>query len=265
MLDRVRQTGLSDELLSEVEFRLRRQRTKRRIVAKTVLSAAAFAMLLLWGIPYLTQTATVVNPSGRSETVTLSDGSSVELNGRAEIKTDFRYGKRSVRLVRGEAYFAVTKDPAHPFLVATPQGTIRVTGTHFDVHVVRDGHAEVTLVEGAVTVELPGSEAAHLAPGQRLMFGPSLRDLQDLSQSELANAMAWREGRIVLDGFTLAEAAARLSEVHGCAISVTREAASIRLGGSYPLNDLPRFLEALASTQAVKVRALPDGSYAIGL
>ena len=42
-------------------------------------------------------------------------------------------GARRVRLASGQAFFTVTKNPARPFIVETPAGAVRVTGTAFDV------------------------------------------------------------------------------------------------------------------------------------
>ena len=63
---------------------------------------------------------------------------------------DFRYGRRFLRLEQGEVFLSVAKDAASPFLVDTPAGRVRVTGTEFNVRVVAGSRLEVTLLEGEV-------------------------------------------------------------------------------------------------------------------
>lgn len=65
--------------------------------------------------------------------VALPDGSLVDLRGDSQIETEFTATERRVRLVRGEAYFAVTKNPDRPFLVSVGSTTVRAVGTAFDV------------------------------------------------------------------------------------------------------------------------------------
>jgi transmembrane sensor len=59
--------------------------------------------------------------------------------------------RRAVTFSRGEAFFDVAKDPAQPFVVITPHGTIRVVGTEFSVAYKGDS-VVVTVVEGRVAV-----------------------------------------------------------------------------------------------------------------
>jgi transmembrane sensor len=59
----------------------------------------------------------VVSVTTESVPRLLADGSTARLKAGAEIAEAFSSGERRVRLLRGEAYFAVTKDAARPFLV----------------------------------------------------------------------------------------------------------------------------------------------------
>jgi transmembrane sensor len=163
-------------------------------------------------MPLLRDTATIISAPGQHLSLALADGSQVELNAHTSLHTDFRYGRRHLRLDRGEAFFSVAKDPAHPFLLETPRGTVRVTGTVFNVRLTSGDQPEVTLHEGSVRFETGAVASIALAPGQQLaMDGPAFR-VRDLLPTDLENLTAWRKGRLVLDGLTLAEAAGRLAE-----------------------------------------------------
>jgi transmembrane sensor len=214
-------------------------------------------------VPWLRETSAVATIAAHRETLALLDGSSAELNASTGVRTDFRYGRRIVHLDRGEAFFSVAKDAAHPFFVETPAGKVRVTGTKFNVRLEENGAAEVTLLEGTVVFERDDSSArrAELTPGQQ--FDSARVGVLTLTSSDLENVTAWRQGRLAFDGLTLAEVAARLSAFHGVHIDVDPAAAGFRPGGSFPVDNLPAILHALETALDVRVLLNGDGSYRI--
>jgi transmembrane sensor len=221
--------------------------------------AAALVVAALWLVPYFRDTQTVATVAAQRSTLSLPDGSRLDLNAQTTLHTDFRHGERRVRLEKGEAYFSVAKDAAHPFLVETPGGTVRVTGTEFNVRLAA-GRPEVTLLEGSVGFENAAARVK-LVPGDQLSADG---DLHHLADAELGNVTAWRQGRIVLNGLTLAEAAARFAEFHGKVITVAPELAVMRMGGSYSLDDLPGFFDALSDERlALHVIRRDTDNYAI--
>ena len=204
--------------------------------------AAAVALAALWVVPYFRDIQTVATVAAQRSTLSLPDGSRTDLNAQTTLFTDFRHGRRYVRLEKGEAWFSVAKDKEHPFAVETPGGTVLVTGTQFNVRLAPGGHPEVTLLEGTVAFENAAARL-QLVPGQQISAAGELRQL---SATELDNVTAWREGRIVLTGLTLGEAAARFAAFHGKTITVAPELAVLQMGGSYSLDDLPGFFDALS-------------------
>lgn len=213
--------------------------------------AAALAIAAVWIVPYVRDTQKVATIAAQRSTLSLPDGSRTDLNAQTALFTDFRHGRRFVRLEKGEAFFSVAKDAAHPFFVETPGGTVRVTGTQFNVRLASDGRPEVTLIEGAVEIQNALARLT-LAPSQQLSTAGELRTL---APRDLDRITAWREGRIVLNGLTLAEAAGQFAAYHGQRIDVAPELASRQMGGRYALDDLPGFLESL-STDTLALRVI---------
>lgn len=246
-----------DEVLARIEQRAKRRQARRRRITTGTAAAAVVAFAVLWGVPLLRDTSSVSTACRQS--VALADGSLADLNARTVLHTDFRYGRRLVRLDRGEAYFAVAKDPAHPFLVETPAGTVRVIGTKFNVRLTGD-RAEVTLLEGAVTVERPDAGLQKLTPGEQLTTGAAVHRLDETA---LENAVAWREGRLALDGRTLGDAIERLAAYHGRQIEIAPEIAALRTGGSVSLEDLAAALAALQETLPIRVLPMEGGNFRI--
>ncbi|MBS0662900.1 MAG: FecR domain-containing protein [Verrucomicrobia bacterium] len=85
------------------------------------------------------------------ERQTLADGSVVELNQGARIEVNFSKTERHVRLVAGEAHFAVAKNPNWPFFVDTDKVSVRAVGTAFSVTLAKTEVA-VLVTEGKVQV-----------------------------------------------------------------------------------------------------------------
>lgn len=85
----------------------------------------------------------------------LEDGSVVELKDDAELALAFTDGVRRVILRRGEAHFAVAKNPNRPFVVEAGGIEVRAVGTAFAVR-HRARAIEVVVTEGRVAVEESG-------------------------------------------------------------------------------------------------------------
>lgn len=107
-------------------------------------------------------------PRGKDCHLVLPDGTKVWLN--AESKLDFPAhfgsGKRVVHL-KGEAYFEVTKDKKHPFVVENDYFTTTVLGTVFNIRAYDKKDANVVLVSGSVAVSTGFlSDVKYIKPGE---------------------------------------------------------------------------------------------------
>src|SRR5271155_194288 len=88
---------------------------------------------------------------GERRSLTLPDGSTVDLNARSSIRIEFSTTERHVELLDGQALFQVAKDKQRPFTVGSGDATVRAVGTQFDVYRKSSG-TTVTVLEGRVAV-----------------------------------------------------------------------------------------------------------------
>ena len=88
---------------------------------------------------------------GERRSITLADGSTVDLNARSKLRVEFSKNERRVELLDGQALFQVAKDHTRPFIVASGEATVRAVGTQFDVN-RKSGGTTVTVLEGRVAV-----------------------------------------------------------------------------------------------------------------
>ncbi len=247
----------------------RRGRWVRWGVPATLAAAAAVA-LVLWPGRTPTQSAEVATPMAQRQTFTLADGTQVDLNAQTNLQIEIGRRERRVRLASGEAFFAVRKDPARPFIVETPAGSVRVTGTQFDVRTDAADAFEVTVVAGTVLAN-PGDAGGRaaapvsLTAGDRLSAGPRGIAVQPLSAAALDAALAWRQGQAVFDGVPLRDAVALFARYHGRGIAVSAGAAERRIGGRFSLDDLDGFFAALEEVLPVRVTHNLNGTVQVSL
>jgi len=224
------------------------------------LAALVLAPLTLYGWRRLRPDAdqTLRTAIGEQRTVTLSDGSRVSLDANTLVKVAYSPALRLAEVVEGRAHFEVAKDKARPMKVRAGRRTVTALGTAFTVE--HEGErVVVTLVEGrvAVTETAPARGVApppkELAPQQQLVFAadaaPRMHEAVDVER-----AMAWREGKLVFDDESLADAAARVNNYSRVKIVVEdAPARALRVSGIFNAGDTPAFVEAVQSYFPVDV------------
>jgi transmembrane sensor len=225
------------------------------VLAGAVLTAAAAVALFFTTGGPPPQRADYATPVAQRAAHNLADGTRVELNARTLLAVDFSAAARRVRLDEGEAFFAVAKDAARPFTVETPAGSVRVTGTQFAVRVEPAGLA-VIVAEGSVNALRPNGTMASLIAGDHYVQTADQTQMRRLSAAQLADTLAWREGKAVFRDVALREVVATLARHHGRELTVDEAIADKRIGGTFRLDDIRSFLNLL--TQAVEVRIEGD-------
>lgn len=155
-------------------------RKGRLIPLRRFAAAAAVAAILVASfMTYRIVTAPFVHSFHNADTVAMHvampDGTDVWLGPGTSLSYDdtFRVDGRNVEL-DGEAYFDVTHDAQHPFIVTTSAFRVRVLGTVFNVRSFSgESVAEATLAEGSVALQHPGGRnLICLHPGQQAVMYP---------------------------------------------------------------------------------------------
>jgi transmembrane sensor len=205
--------------------------------AALTISLAAYYPPRLWQADYLTN-------KGERRQLSLADGSRVTLNSGSAVEVHFDGAVRRIELLQGEAFFQVTKDANHPFIVSTDGREIRAVGTAFDVHRLA-GHTDVELVEGIV--ELQDAEHKHrlrLQAGQAATIGAGGIDTQPARPTE--NMALWRDGLLQFDGLPLGAAVAQINRYRpGKLILLNQALAETRISGLFRLDALDQAVASL--------------------
>lgn len=163
-------------------------------------------------------------PPGQRANITLSDGTNVWLNACSELTypASFKEETRNVSL-KGEAYFDVSKDAEHPFVVQTNRYDIKVLGTKFNVRAEElNCEFSAALLEGSIelTNNLEPGSKLRLAPMQKAelrgndMVVESIRNLDDYR---------WKEGLICFEDIRFADLMQRFEKTYDIRIVIRNE------------------------------------------
>ncbi|QKJ36183.1 FecR family protein [Pseudomonas sp. MPDS] len=234
---------------------------------------AVAAAVLVLGVPLAAYTGWnlgwVANSYERFEAdtsvrhITLGDGSQVELNLGSELVFANYKNERRVTLKKGEAFFDVSHDTQHPFVVRAGQGQVRVTGTRFNVWMYQD-QVRVTLVEGSVWVtsnQALAGNGSQLSPGMQASYKagdyqPQIREV-DANDSSLA----WRNGKLVLDNLALSDALPLINRyLEHPVMLADNSTGALRIGGIYNLNEVKNLVPSLPKVLPVYLTQNQDGN-----
>ncbi|MCX6941928.1 MAG: FecR domain-containing protein [Verrucomicrobia bacterium] len=269
------------DLLATPRARPRRwaRLTKFPFAVRTLAAAAAVALgvfVLQSNVPETPPSSGTVRVIPTPERLTLEDGSVVELNHGGKLEIDFSSETRRVRLVRGEAHFTVTKNPARPFIVEANGVAVRAVGTAFNVrHSV--AAIEVLVTEGQVQVErsiavVAASAPTPLAPaptalvaGERAIVDTTAPAAQPVvaavTPTEIAHALSWQGVRLEFAELPLAEVVTEFNLRNRQQLVVDDATTGrLRVGGSFRADNVDGFVRLLEASFGVSAQRRADGA-----
>jgi transmembrane sensor len=237
--------------------------------------ALALAMLILMAGPQLAlrltmQEETQGTASGERRSLSLPDGTRVLLNAQSRLQVHFSPQQREVRLLQGEALFTISHEPRRPFHVRIDNILVEDVGTSFDVRREQSG-ADITVAQGRVIVQTVHQVRRDTGALQGIRAGdsesktpahPPITLVQEeeafvpvngarppvrhLSERQLAARTAWKDGLIVLDEMTLAQAIREFNRYNPLQLVLADEqVGSLRLGGEFKLSEPLAFVSSL--------------------
>lgn len=166
---------------------------------------AAACIVLMLGVGILLKSRVdikdiTVTTASAADSVKLNDGTLVYLAANSVFKypEQFNSKTRSVTLLKGNAFFKVTKDPKHPFIITSASIKTRVLGTSFHISLDK-GRSSVTVITGHVRVS-SDKQITYLEPNERAVFTTSGLKKQRVSDMSL---YSWYKKDIDLNNVNL--------------------------------------------------------------
>ena len=214
-------------------------------IAAAMILVAALATGY-WSYATRPQQAAFATRLGGHETVTLSDGTRVELNTSTSIRVKYSSNAREFWLDKGEAYFQVRHDPAHPLTVYAGDRRITDIGTTFDI-LHESGDLEVAVLEGRVGFDAAAAPKTAspllLTKGEAIVATATDMSVVHKTDRQLMNELSWRRGVLVFDGTKLAEAAREINRYNVQKIVIADpKLAEVAITGTVSVNDPQQFV-----------------------
>lgn len=150
-------------------------------------------------------------PRGGEFRYELADGTRVWLNAESELRFPETFGGGERRVyVKGEVFFDVAHDEAHPFVVSTGRGDVRVLGTRFNLTDYAGTPLAATLVEGRIRFHTPDGRDYDVRPSQQLTFDEAGGTV-DVQTVDVSVYTAWVDHQFVFRNQSLEDIMTTLS------------------------------------------------------
>lgn len=220
------------------------------VLVFAVLSAMLPNLIQDWQSDYTTA-------AGERRLISLEDGSRLTLNTGSAVAVEFTAAQRTVKLLRGEAYFEVAANKARPFVVVAGAVAARAVGTAFSVAALDGDQEEVAVSEGVVAVTA-GVEIRNLSANQHVHW----RDggLESVQTVDTENHLAWRRGQVVFSRQPLAAVIQEINRYRKWPIIIANRSLANRvISGVFKTDDPKAVISALTHTLSAQAIGLPGG------
>jgi len=198
---------------------------------------------------------------GGREVLTLRDGSVIELNASTVIRLSDTTKERRVALEKGEAFFNIQHDAAHPFVVTVGNHRITDLGTQFSVR-SEPGTVRVALMEGRAEIDsIDGGKAHHvvLTPGEIAIATAESVSVSKKPIRTLTDALGWRKGQLIFYHTALADAVAEFNRYNSRQLVIADpQIARLVVNGSFPTNGVEAFTQAAQQVFGIRVKHRGD-------
>ncbi|MFD2162105.1 FecR family protein [Paradesertivirga mongoliensis] len=262
MLARIRETAYTTESSAA-----KHTRSFRRLYGYAAASIAAACLIVL---QFFSQGNTEVSVPAKSKHETalvnfvnrtnllnkhvLPDNSSVWLKPGATLSYNRAFIKREVTL-RGEAFFEVEKDSAHPFLIHSGGVITRVIGTSFNVKALETNNTtEVSVVSGKVLVYTPASskkkiKSVFLLPEQKVTYVKSQDQLLKVDMAREPALNMWKKNTLSFDNVPVSNVVRTLNRAFDCRITIAGgKIGHYTLRADFTDVNLPNIMELLSKS-----------------
>ena len=204
---------------------------------------------------------------GEQQTIKLEDGSSLTLNTNSRVAVSFDEKHRALKLIKGEAFFKVAKDPKRPFEVNVGSAQVTAIGTAFNIYRSNDT-SRITVVEGVVKVTELGNTTNRTPKTKILHANQQLKatsaGLQTATKADVRQQTAWQQGELVAQNMPLVALITQIERYHDIHILLSDPSiATLSVSGVFILSELDPILQALQVS--LGLQATPVGGNSIAL
>lgn len=195
---------------------------------------------------------TLTTAKGETYILTLPDKSRVWMNAASTITYSTSFAKgRKVKL-EGEAYFEITEDKVHPFIVVTRQQNVEVLGTHFNINAYADEeNVTTTLLKGSVKVTAKFGDKI-LKPGNQSAVSDNSILITDV---DTQRAVAWKNNKFLFENDDIKYIMRMIERWYDVDVVYSGEMPTEKFGGGVSrFGNVSQVLKILQSTGGAKFK-----------
>ncbi|GAA3617478.1 FecR domain-containing protein [Flavivirga amylovorans] len=200
-------------------------------------------------------------PYGKTFEITLSDGTKVNLNAGSTIKYPIKFlkGKKRKVFLTGEAFFDVSEDKVHPFIVKTTKMNVTVLGTEFNVSAYpEDNIINTVLVEGSVSLgksikgNAQNKEIIRLEPNQKASWNKKSNKVK-VRTVDTDIYTSWIGGRLVIKNMPFRNIIKKLERKYNVTIQNNyKEIGNYKFTASFDVETIEKVLSSFSENKAFK-------------
>lgn len=241
-----------DHIAADMPATDSRRRASRRWFGGAIAAALVAAIALPYaGGLFGGDIRRIETSAGQSKSITLADGSRIDLNGSSILELDDRR-PRYAHLASGEAMFHIIHQKNSPFEVESGGARIIDLGTAFNV-LRTDDATSISVSEGLVVFN-PDSDNVRMQAGQAVKAADNRTTKPKAEPVDIATVGGWRNGLLVYNGAPLSVVIADLHRATGMDISVSADAADLPFRGALTIDpDGQRTIEDLATLSGTRM------------
>jgi len=215
-------------------------------------------LLMMFGVYHFTRTNTInefasneyiiETASGERSRVVLPDGTKVLISNNTRLTYPASFGKQARKIkLTGEAFFEVSQNKKHPFIIESDEAQIKVLGTVFNVYAYQDEpFFEVTLQTGRVEV------ISNKHPQTPMVLQPNEKARMNYKdgilvkeRTDLRVETAWMRGDLFFRSESLLQIFKKIERFYGVNITYSGELPAETFTGGYRETDIIQVLNNL--------------------
>ncbi len=254
-----KQTHKKIERIKHPAFSFQLKIVKYAAIVLLVLCITGIAYYYSWeNIPMIVASSS----TGQVKTVELPDGSKVWLNAKSSISYPKKFrGKLRKVTVKGEVYFKVKHDIAHPFVVYSNFIEVKVLGTSFMVsNYDNEPTVDTYLSEGSVELELKKiKKVIKMIPGDEVFFDKKTDAI--IKENRPHSVFdSWRYGKISFYDESLYKIVRELERKFGKIIHIRDESiGNMKYTADFGSENLEEILNFFSESSNIKYKVIKNG------
>ncbi|SMC82091.1 FecR family protein [Pedobacter nyackensis] len=246
------ETGLIPPFLQTAAKEIRIAPTRRSSFGLKQWIGVAATLLIFTGIYFYKSAITgLLNPnpkyqfanaSGKRMQLQLADGTKVWLSPNSKLGYPDKFsGTERLVSLDGEAFFEVSHDAKHPFIIKSGDVSTTVLGTSFNVTAFTQQHTiNITLVTGKVAVTLNDQNNTSrdtITANQRIIIDKATSSITKVDFPDAATFLNKRLGLYEYNGTTLEEVARDLENQYNIKIQLDADFSEKTFYGNLNMTD----------------------------